>query len=236
MANAYIDNALAADLNGKLWEWARRRAVRDRDMSAALDIMRHFAENNLMLQAQADAAQTILRGPEPAAPPAGPAKEKGDPGDVLERLSRAGMLRGRNGQKAMNLLEQRGRWSPAQLSFAASIASDIEKSAIIYVAVKEIAEESSGNRFAESMAESMVESFDEWGSYTAKQQDAACAMVERETGSDPLKAAFAKSNGDQTSLFAESAGQGGPRIAPPPRAQQAPLPLQSGPDDDDIPF
>lgn len=237
--NAYIDNALAAELDGKLWEWARKRAARDRDLSAALDIMRHFATNNLMPQAQADAAQNILKvqeaPPAPAPPPPSAPKPKGDPGDVLERLSNAGMLRGRNGQKAMSLLEQRGRWSAAQSSFAASLANDIERSAIIYVAVKEIAEEQSGNRFAENL----VESFDEWGSYTPKQQDAACGMVEKETGSDPLKAAFAKSNPDQTSIFSDSAGLGGPRIAPPPRAPQAPPPVhqQSGPrDDDDIPF
>jgi hypothetical protein len=120
--------------------------------------------------------------PKPVAPAADKTKDE-DPEELLKRLKAGGMLRGRKGQKAISLLLQAGKWSTSQADFAKNLSKDIRNSALLYVAVKELVDARQGGYFAESL----VESFDEFGGYTERQLEAGCAMVERETGDDPLK-------------------------------------------------
>lgn len=213
MSNMRLDPVQAADLDARLWDWIRKRYVRDKDMSAALDVLKHYAQNNYMLPMHGQVAKEVLMGqqasepssappaPEPIRSPApmSSAADRADPAAVLERLRKGGMLRGRNGMKAVSLLEQKDHWSDAQRRFASDIASSIQKSAIVFVAVRDHAGSGVGGRFFESL----VECFDEWGSYTPKQLETACASLENQTGHDPLKDAFGRSNPDQVEMFEE---------------------------------
>jgi hypothetical protein len=245
MSNNRVDPKLAAEMDAKLWEYARKKSIRDKDLSAVLDVLKHYAVSNYMIPAHLEVATSILAKPTyteptnptvhmPLVPTDKPLRSTNESAmddlaetrnenaeTLLRRLSAAGMLRGKKGNTAMELLTKADRWSASQSDFAKSLSKEIRDSALVYVALKEITESSygSGSRFAESL----VESFDEWGCYTARQLEAARDMVIRDAGSDPLEAVVKPT---QTSPMQTPTT--GPRIAPPKKA---------GPiDDNDIPF
>jgi hypothetical protein len=100
------------------------------------------------------------------------------------------MLRGRNGSKAMSLLQQADHWTSSQASYAESLAKQIQLSALVYTSLRDIAEQGRGGRFVESL----VESFDDWGSYTDNQLQKAIKIVIDETGEDPRELVDAPTN------------------------------------------
>ena len=193
MANNEVEPEVAEDMDTKLWAWVRMKSIRDKDMSAALDLLKYYARNNSMSKTHIEVAQSIIAkpiyqdpsmapDPKPIVPAADKTKDE-DPEELLKRLKAGGMLRGHKGQKARSLLLQAGDWTQPQANFAKSLSKNIRNSALLYVAVKELVDARRGEYFAESL----VESFDEFGGYTERQLEAGCAMVERETGDDPLK-------------------------------------------------
>ncbi len=109
-----VNQALAADTDMKMWTWVRQRAARDKDLSAALDIMKYFVIHGTLLPLHIDAANELMAGksvdnvgslthdevPEPVK------VDRHDPAVVLKRLFSAGMLRGKNGTKAHELLNK----------------------------------------------------------------------------------------------------------------------------------
>ena len=186
-----VDTRLAAETDMKVWTWVRKKASRDRDLSAALDILKYFVIHQGLLPLHVDAANKLLEksnadenesmipdNPTPLVKTGGK-----DPAVILKRMQDAGMLRGKNGAKAFDLLKQSKHWSQAQLEFATELADKIQKSAIVYVGLKEIADYGKGGRFIESL----VESFDDWGSYTPKQLEAARNNLVQQTGHDPVE-------------------------------------------------
>jgi len=182
-----VDPQTAADTETALWAWLRGRYYKDKDLSAALDILRQYSANGVMLPVHVEAAQAIMKGkPLDATLVAEePPKETtaSDPAKILRSLADGGLLRGRNGMKAVSLLEQSHHWTAAQAKYAADLAHMIRRSALLFVSLREMAEAGDGGRFAESL----VESFDDWGSYTESQIEKARGMVMDRTGKDPLE-------------------------------------------------
>ena len=228
MSSMRLDPQFAAELDLRLWERLKASVSKDKDLSAAVDILKFYANTNYMTTAHGEAAKEILAKPmyQPAgAAPAtaqAPTSRSEDPANILARLSAGGMLRGKNGEKAMDLLGKASRWSSAQAQYARDLAAQIRDSALIYNAIDDaLAEHESG------FLSSLHESFDEWGTYTPKQMSAAVTWLENLGISDPRNAAHA--NPDQLPLLADTRDQGAPQ-------PQRPAEQPRGREDDDIPF
>ena len=209
-----VDSQTADELELRLWDWARATAASNKDLSACLDILRNHTVNGYMTVLQSEAAQQILskkvyqKASEelPQAPvviePVG-----NSPKHILASLSAAGMLVGRKGETAMELLSKCEHWTDSQERFARSLAVEIRDAAIVNMAIRNMETRT-------EFLSSVLEAYETWGSYTPKQLGIARAIIKNQTGADPL---------------AEEKYQ-------PVSRDQLSLPSGERADDDDIPF
>jgi hypothetical protein len=235
------------------WARSKALQYKDTDMGYALDVLHSYDVNRFLTMAHAETAKVVLSRPvyqpsdQPQAPPlpppvaapqspppmANPAQgtKLEDPIALLGRLNITGMLHRqhgdttiptRNGEKALSLMDQSGRWSDAQRKYATSLAVNIRDAALLLVAMRDCVDRGDAGR-TEEFFNSLIDSYDTWGTYTPGQIEAARRTLNRLGEPDPLDA-VTLANPDQLPLLAQA-----------PAA--APGGAPGGPaSDDDIPF